>query len=168
MNRFTQLLAIVCACSFVGLCVAEEKPALDQDFLIQASSCGHAAQKFSEVAAKQASDPAVKEFANKMVKEHTQCNEGLAKIAKDKSIAIAVGAEKDTRDTLTRLGNLKGAEFDREYLRVMVEGHEKGIRMCEAQAKSGKDEKLNTFATLTLARLKDHLKEAKDLAAKLK
>ena len=162
MNRFTQLMAIVCACSFVGLCVAEEKPALDQNFLIQASSCGHAAQKFSEVAAKQASDQAVKDFANKMVKEHTQCNERLAKMAKDKSLAIAVGAEKDTRDTLTRLGNLKGADFDREYLRVMIEGHEKGIRMLEAQTKSGKDENLNKFAEQTLPQIRAHLKEARD------
>jgi putative membrane protein len=169
MIRFTHLVAIVCACSFASLGNADEKkPALDQEFLIQTSTCGHAALKYNELAEKQGSDAAVKAFASKMVKEQSQCNEGLAKIAKDKSIAIAVGTEKDTRDTLARLEKLKGAEFDREYLKVISAEFEKGIRMFEAQSKNGKDDKLNTFATLTLPRLKDHLKEARDLAAKIK
>jgi putative membrane protein len=103
-----------------------------------------------------------------MVKEHSQCNEGLAKIAKDNSIAIVVGADPETRDTLSRLSKLKGVDFDREYLRLMIDGHEKAINMLEAQAKNGKDEKLNTFATLTEPKVKEHLKEARTLASKIK
>ena len=165
MIRLTKSLAVVCVCAFASLTYAQK---VDRDFLIEASTCGHAAVKYSEVAQKQASDPAVKEFANKMVKEHTKCNEELASMIKDTKIAIVVGAEKETRDELARLGKLSGADFDRAYMKDMVDGHEKAVRMLEDQIKSGKDEKLNTFAKDKLATLQAHLKEARDIAAKLK
>jgi len=167
----TTKFGLVATGLFVFCAVAaarEDKPAIDRDFLIKMSSCGHAAVQYSELAAKQANNQAVKDFANKMVKDHGECNQDLAKIAKDDKIAIVVGLEKDTRAELARLGALKGDEFDRAYLKTMIEGHEKAIGMFEAQSKSGKDEKLNTFATLKTRSMKEHLKEARDLAAKIK
>jgi putative membrane protein len=50
----------------------------------------------------------------------------------------------------------------------MISDHEKAIRMFEGQAKNGKNAELTDFAKKALPPMKEHLKEARDLAAKVK
>src|SRR5262245_10671064 len=85
MNRYWTPPLLVLACLITAQAPAggkkTERPALDREFLIQAVTCNHAEVKFSELAERNASNPKVKEFARKMVKEHTQSSEALAKMA---------------------------------------------------------------------------------------
>lgn len=139
------------------------KPVNDVDFLAKAAACGVAEVKYSELAESRASNPKVKEFARKMAAEHKKANDKLAEFAKGLKTAILAGLEKDKQAIYDNLARLKGDDFDRAYMKQMVEDHEKAIQLFEAQSKTRKHEGLTTFASDTLPKLKEHLKEARTI-----
>src|SRR5947209_7720784 len=111
----------------VPVALAEDKkletPKDDNDFLIKSISCGTAEVQASELAAKQAATDKVKDFANRMVKDHKQLNNELLTHAKGLKVAVVTGLEKDQRQRYDSLSKLKGNEFDREYMSWMTEAH---------------------------------------------
>ncbi|MBI3653058.1 MAG: DUF4142 domain-containing protein [Acidobacteria bacterium] len=66
-----------------------------------------------------------------------------------------------------KLAKLSGADFDREYMKYMVEDHVKDVAMFEKEAKTGKDADIKAFAEKTLPTLKEHLQMARDTNAKV-
>jgi len=171
MSQFLKALTLVLG---VGAAVnlaayaQETKAVSDSEFLIKAVSCGAAEVKFSELASKNANDAKVKEFATKMAKEHGDANKKLLERARDLKIGIVAGLEKDKRATYTNLSRLSGAEFDREYMKLMVEDHEKAISLFDTYSKTGTNADMKTFARETLPHLKSHLKEARTIYARVK
>lgn len=143
---------------------ADDKlPANDRDFVTKAMTCGHAEVKFSELADKRASNERVKEFAASMVKDHTEANKQLAEQAKNQKIAVAAGFERDNREVYTNLSKLNGADFDKAYMKQMVEDHENAVKMLEHQVKISQDPEVKKFAEEMLPKVQAHLKHAKEL-----
>ena len=141
----------------------------DKDFLMKASTDGDAEVRFAQLAEKQAGSDAVKTFAREMSKEHDAANKQLADAAKGMKLAIVAGLEKSKRDEYERLSKLKGAEFDREYMRLAVDMHEKAVKVFEDESKrTDGNDNLRKFAADTLPKLRDHLKKAREVANTVK
>jgi len=145
----------------------QETQPLDREFLVKTITCNHAEIKASELAESRATNPKVKEFAQMLVKDHKNLSERLAELAKDHKLAILAGTEKATKEMLDRLSNTGNDNFDKEYLKSVIEEHEKAIQMFDAQASRGSDSALKSFATNTLPSLRAHLTEAKKLSTDL-
>jgi len=144
------------------------KAANDTDFLIKATRGGVAEVRVSEYAAKHASNEKVREYAERLVKEHQALNNVIAKNATRLKVAVVAGLEPETREKLDKLSKLKGNDLDREYLKRMIADHEKAIKLFESESKSSTDEDLKTVAKNNLPTLRDHLKEARNLASAIK
>jgi putative membrane protein len=65
---------------------------------------------------------------------------------------------------LKKLSNLSGSEFDREFMRVMVDDHKKHVEEFRKQAKDARDPDVKLFASQTLPTLEAHLTQAQRLA----
>jgi putative membrane protein len=63
--------------------------------------------------------------------------------------------------------SLSGAAFDRGWADHLIAEHQKTISAYETEANSGSDAKLKAFAAKTLPTIREHLKAAQDLRAKL-
>jgi putative membrane protein len=61
-----------------------------------------------------------------------------------------------------------GAAFDRGFIEAQVKAHQEAIALFEKQSNSGNDGDLKAFAQKQLPALRNHLKQAQDLQAKLK
>jgi putative membrane protein len=174
MSELKKSLSLVLTVAALALGVSaaradkDGEPIKDSDFLVQASTGGAAEVKYSELAAKQASDDKVKDFANKMVKAHSAMNDKLGEMAKGLKLAVVTGLEKDTKATYDRLAKLKGGEFDREYMKVMVDDHEKAASLFDREAKTGTDAGLKAFALEYAPKVKEHLKEGRTILDGLK
>jgi len=168
MARFVVFLSTALAGLLSPQFATAQDKSADNQFLINAISHSTWEVKASELAAKQASNQTVKDFANRMVKDHTDLNKEMLKQAKGANVAVVTGLEKDQRDRYDRLSKLKGDDFDREYLSWMVESHEKMINFFDSEAKDGKLDALRDFAKNHSADLKKHLEEAKKLRDDLK
>jgi putative membrane protein len=60
-----------------------------------------------------------------------------------------------------------GAAFDRGFIESQVKAHQEAISLFETQASAGSDADLKAFAQKQLPGLRNHLKQAQDLQAKL-
>ena len=60
-----------------------------------------------------------------------------------------------------------GAAFDRGFIEAQVKAHQEAITLFEQQAQNGADADIKAFAQKQLPGLRNHLKQAQDLQAKL-
>jgi putative membrane protein len=171
MNRiqmFAGLVVLGWVCTAGLLPADDKKGGGDRDFVTKASAAGLAEVNLSNLAATRAANPAVKEFARRMVVDHTQANRELLALANEKMLTVARTMDDDHQKLFKKLGSEEGANFDKDYMEAMVKDHEEAVKLFEAESKDGQDEALKKWAKKTLPTLKDHLKLARDAEKKAK
>jgi len=135
----------------------------DTAFVTDAAQGGRAEVALGDLAASRAQNDMVRDFGQRMVKEHGEANTKLLDLAAGKGCTppAAVGAEQQA--LIERLKVIDTADFDRTYVDEMIEDHRKDVAAFEKQAKDGDDPDLRRFAEQTLPTLKSHLDAILDL-----
>ena len=107
----------------------------DREFVTEMLRDGSAEVQLGNLASERAQSPDVKQFGQMMVKDHTKAGEQLKQIAAQYNIQPETTAlDDDHQDLMERLSKLRGAEFDREYMSAMVDGHEDVLDALESRA----------------------------------
>jgi len=132
----------------------------DQHFMKEAAEGGMAEVELGQLAADKASSPDVKEFGQRMVKDHSQANDQLKQIAMQKGVTLPTSPSAKDEMTKKKLSNLSGDAFDKAYMADMVKDHKKDIAAFQRESSSGQDPDVKQFASQTLPTLQDHLKQA--------
>jgi putative membrane protein len=132
----------------------------DRKFIEKAATGGMAEVEMGKLAQQHAASDQVKQFADRMVQDHSKANDELKAIATSKGVQLPGAPDKAAKRNLDKLGKLSGANFDREYMQHMVGDHKSTVAMFQAEAKSGKDADVKGFAGKTLPTLQEHLKMA--------
>jgi putative membrane protein len=135
----------------------------DADFFNKAGAAGIAEVEAGKVAAAQASDPAVKDFANQMVTDHTAANDKLKALAESKGATLPAAPTKEQAAALDKIKAKSGAAFDDAYMDRMVKDHREAVGLFEKTAKGSKDPDIKSFVEETLPTLKHHDEMAKSL-----
>ena len=150
----------------------------DRSFVEDLTIAGKAEVELGQMAMQRAASPEVKQFADMMVKDHTKAGEELKQVAMKHSIPQPAALDSTHEELKTKLSNLKGAEFDREYMNAMVDGHENVVDRLQTRASEDRfgDDKgevkpessdnrveadLNQWAAAALPTVRHHLDEAK-------
>lgn len=136
-------------------------------FMKDAAEAGMAEVELAKLAKDRATNPRVKNFAEMMIKDHTAANNDLMTIARDKSVTLPSTLGKH-QDHLEDLSKKKGAEFDKAYMKAMVDGHEDVVSDFEKCAQNGTDPAVKTFAAQKLPTVRMHLDSAKAINKSLK
>ncbi len=168
MARLIVFASVIGAGLLAAPVLADDKPTSDNDFLIKAVSCSVGEAKLSDLAAKQASNEKVREFAARIVKDHKSLTEGLLEQAKGLKLGIVTGLEKDQKAKYDTLAKLKGADFDRQYMDDVVDALEKLNSGFAFESKDGKLDTLRDFAKKNETQVKKDLEEAKKIRDDLK
>ncbi|KAA9340191.1 DUF4142 domain-containing protein [Adhaeribacter soli] len=131
-------------------------------FMIEAASGGMMEVALGRMAEKQASHAEVKAFGKMMVTDHTKANEELKKLAAAKNVTLPASVGEEHQKHIDKLSGLKGAEFDREYMRLMVDDHQEDVdNFRKAAQDTETDPDVKAFATKTLTVLEKHLERAR-------
>jgi len=69
---------------------------------------------------------------------------------------------KDQKE-LDRMSGLKGPAFDRAYMRMMVQDHDKDVKEFQHQAQAARDPDVKSFAQQTLSVIQQHDQMAHDV-----
>ncbi|KND59182.1 putative exported protein [Candidatus Burkholderia verschuerenii] len=134
----------------------------DQQFMQDAGTAGATEIAASKLALKSSSDKQVKEFAQRMIADHTRLARNLDVIAKRHGITAPPSADSSV---IGSLQNLKGAEFDKAYIQeVAVGGHQKAVELFRKESEQGNDVALKAAATKALPVIGHHLSMAQQLA----
>jgi putative membrane protein len=140
----------------------------DKKFIEKAAQGGVAEVETGKLAAQKAQSPDVKQFGERMVKEHSAANEKLMQLVRDKGVAASNEMDSSTKREYDKLSKLSSAQFDQEYMKTMVSDHETDVKEFQSEAKSAKDPDVKSFAQNTLPTLEEHLKIAKSAEASVK
>lgn len=138
-----------------------------QDFVKHAAQGGMAEVSISKLAADKASDPDVKQFAQRMVDDHSKANAELTGLASSKGILLPSSPDPKHQALMDRLAKLSGPEFDRTYMQAMVADHEHVVSAFRAYEQHGTDPDVKAWVAKTLPTLEEHDHMAKTTVAKV-
>jgi putative membrane protein len=136
---------------------------IDQHFLKEAAQGGLAEVQLGQLAIQKATNPDVKQFAQRMVNDHTQANAQLKEIARSKDLVLPRSLNAKDKTTKENLSSLSGKQFDKAYMADMVKDHTKDVAEFQKESSNSQDSALKGFASKTLPTLQDHLKEARHI-----
>lgn len=160
-------LAVLAVASTAAFAADPAVSKMDQTFVTKASGGGMYEVEVSKLAIDKASDPAIKEFAQMMVTDHTKANDELKQLADSKNAQVAPGVPKDKQAVIDKMSKLDGAKFDKAYReQVGLKDHKEDIALFSKEAKSGNDADLKAWAGKTLPTLKTHLEHAQAIKPK--
>ncbi|WP_214225084.1 DUF4142 domain-containing protein [Pedobacter sp. B4-66] len=134
-----------------------------QFFLENAAIRGNIEVEMGKLAESKSTNPRVKKFAARMVKEHTKTNINLQKLADKKKIKIPITIPIADQNHLNEIAKLPGAEFDKHYMEMVVKDHVKTLDLFKSATTSG-DIDVRRFAAKTLRMVENHYKVATDLS----
>jgi putative membrane protein len=140
----------------------------DKEFVSKAGMGGLAEVQMGNLALSKASSADVKAFGQRMVTDHSKANAELAQLATAKGVALPTELAGEEQATMDRLSKLSGAEFDKAYMKDMVEDHEKDVAEFDKASTTAMDGDLKAWAAKTLPTLKEHLEHAKSVSSKLR
>lgn len=133
----------------------------DSKFAVEAASGGMMEVQLGELAQQKASSKRVKSFGAMMVRDHTKANGELKSLAGMKNVTLPPAPGGDHMDHIKSLSKKSGRDFDRDYMKMMVDDHKDDIDAFEKESKDGNDADVKAFATKTLPILRMHLDSAK-------
>lgn len=140
--------------------------ASDRQFVNEAAQGGMTEVKLGQLALQRASSNSVKQYAQRMIDDHTNANTELMNLATQKGITVPTNLNPKYQSLVTRMSKLSGTAFDREYMREAgVNSHRQQQALFQRQAQRGQDPQLKAFAAQTLPIVQQHLKLAQDMAA---
>ena len=137
---------------------------LDRQFIIDAAQGGMAEVSLGQMASQRATNGAVKQYAQRMVQEHTQANKELLRLAAQKGVTPPRDMGPKYRAAMDRLMQLPRASFDQAYIsEAGINGHLESLAVYQRQAQLGQDPDLKAFAAKTLPIVQNHLQVAGNL-----
>jgi putative membrane protein len=136
-------------------------------FANEAAQGGMAEVQLGRLAVEKGTDPAVKEFGQRMFADHSKANAELKNLAAKKGMQLPADMNSSQKSEMDKLSKLSGAEFDKEYISAMLKDHEDDVKAFETQSKDGNDPDVKSFAAKTLPTLQEHLQMARSAAQKV-
>jgi putative membrane protein len=153
-------------------------------FAEHAAMAGNAEVELGQLAIQHAQNPQVREFAQMMVRDHSQAGAELKQTLSAHNVDAPKGLDPEHRQLKERLSSLNGADFDREYMKAMIDGHKEVKSLLEGRTDSGHDPRTPTptgtsgsspldsavtqWAAKALPTVDAHLQKAEQIYAKVR
>jgi putative membrane protein len=144
----------------------DEKPFDDASFVVTAATSAIHEVELARIAQSQAKNEAVRKFAETLATDHSKANEELKKIATEAGLKVPDKMNPEHQKVVDTFKEYKGDNFDRDYVKHMIAGHEKSADLFKRASKDAKDAKLKDFAARTLPVIQAHLDAARKLEVK--
>lgn len=137
--------------------------AQDRHFIEGAAQSGLAEVQSGTVASTRALSPAVKQFGQQMVTDHSQSNQKLMQLASSKGNPTPLVVDRSRQRYVDRLSSISSNDFDRMYLESQIKEHEKNLHFFQREVDKGLDPDVKAFAAQSIPTLQAHLAMLRDL-----
>jgi putative membrane protein len=119
----------------------------------------------AKVARSKSKNKQVQSFANMMIEHHGQAKKQQAALKETPEPSpLATQLQSDGQQTLTKLNQASGADFDRAYLEAQVEGHQKALDTLKLRLlPNAKDAELTKYLRGLEPKIEQHLTRARTL-----
>jgi putative membrane protein len=145
-----------------------ERPAASataKSFLTDAAQGDAAEIKMGTLAERNGASAQAKDFGKMLVTDHTKAGQQVKATAQQVGATVEEQPNSEQQKNYDKLAKLKGAEFDKEFARMMVEDHQKDVAKFQKEA-DAKDGAVSDLAKQQLPVLQKHLQMAQSLQSK--
>jgi putative membrane protein len=137
------------------------------DFVTTAASGGMLEVQLGQLAQQNAKSQRVKDFGNMMVTDHSQANDELKSLASSNNITVSPTLLPEHQKHIDMMSKMKGADFDKHYMDMMVNDHKEDIDEFKKEANNSNNDAFKSFAAKTLPTLQKHLDSAQAIHSKM-
>jgi putative membrane protein len=105
-----------------------------------------------------------KQFGQMIKTDHTKTSDQVKSMAKNMpGLQLPTDLDSAHKSKFDKLQSLSGAQFEDQFKKDVVAGHQDAIKLFEGYAQKGDNADLKKFAQDTLPKLKEHLQHAQAL-----
>ena len=137
-----------------------------RDFAVKAANGSMMEVELGKLAEKKSFNKRVQRFGAMMVKDHSDAWDKLKSLASNYNLALPDSIDESGRAEVEKLSKKKGIDFDRSYMDLMVDDHNKDLEEFRKAADNLSDSLLKSFAQVTMLVLAKHLDSAKSITGK--
>jgi putative membrane protein len=123
--------------------------------------------RLGALAAKRSTNAAVKQFAQRMVSDHTAMGNEWTSLASRLRLGTTSALNAGQQQLLSRLSTISAADFDREYMSYAVQDHQTNIATFQRLGPSAQSLELRQLAAKGLPVLEQHLAMAQQVASQV-
>ena len=116
------------------------------------------------LALQKAQSEQVKQFAQQMVTDHTAAGAELQTLAASKNVTLPSAITAKQQAEMDKLGARSGADFDREFMKMMVRDHDKMAKLLSREGDRNSDAEVKQFVAKTYPVVQSHLTTARTLS----
>lgn len=145
----------------------ENLSAGDKKFLTMAMEGDMAEIQLGRLALQKSSNPDVKQFAQRMIDDHTKLDEQVKPIAQQLGVTPPAALSAKASALLTKLQAANGTDFDKQYAKAMVSDHREDDSEFKKEETSGKNQSVKDAATQGEPTIAEHLQLAEALEKKV-
>lgn len=138
---------------------------VDETFALFIASSSLAQIEGARFVIKSSKSAAVVEFAQRVIRDHTQALETLRRIVESRGLELPGAATGRHADLITKLAGVAPNERDDAFIhRFGLDAQKEAIALTERHVKEGEDPELRRYAEQLLVTLGEHVSAARKLA----
>jgi putative membrane protein len=152
--------------SSTGMIAVTAQKVSDSDYVKKTAMSDMVEIQSSELALKKSSNPAIRSFAERMIKDHTASTKELTRLVQESNLNLAPPTALDAmhKKMLHKLQDSSSAQFDRAYVNLQVKGHKQALELQKTYSMTGDNPKLKQFASKAIEMVQMHLGMAEKLS----
>jgi putative membrane protein len=144
----------------------ETAQALDKAFVKKALEGGMAEVQLGQIALQKSNNGEVKQFAQKMVDDHTKLGDQMKEVAQKLNVKVPDSVSSKDKALMAKLQALNGDSFDQAYIKDMVKDHKQDDNDFKSEAQRASDPDLKQVAMQGEQVISQHLQMIQQIAQK--
>src|ERR1700733_2745576 len=147
-----------------GMNAPGQPSVMDKMFVRKALQGGMAEVQLGQLTLQKSNNDQVKQFAQRMIDDHTKLGEQMKPVAQQLGISEPNGISKKDRAAMAKLQTLSGPAYDEAYIKDMVKDHKKDLSDFQTEASSGQDPTVKDAANQGSKVIAQHLQMIQQIA----
>jgi putative membrane protein len=139
----------------------------EQDFMMKAAQANLSEIDIARFAIAKSTNSEVRNYANMIQSDNPRALVDLTDLMKTKHVSGPNTLPAQTQQDIMRMNALSGAEFDREFVNMMVADQQKAVELFRDQSTTAQDSDLKKYIDDVLPKLDMHLEKAHRLQSRL-
>jgi putative membrane protein len=138
----------------------------DKAFVRKALQGGMTEVQLGQLALQKSSNADVKQFAQKMIDDHTKLGDEMKQVGQQMGIKGADSPSSKDKSAMAKMQALNGDDFDKAYIKDMVKDHQQDAKDFKQEAQTTTNPALKTVVVQGQQVIDEHLQMIQQIAQK--
>jgi putative membrane protein len=123
--------------------------------------------EMGNLAQNKAKNPAVKDFGQRMVKDHTAVMNQVKEWAQKNKVSVSTKISPENQTHMKELAQFSAEDFDKHFIEMMLKDHQKEVSHLQEYTQTAPNTSFKPLVMKTLPILENHLRIAEHVAGQI-